>query len=209
MKKIISNTLFTIYIIVAVFVTICLLSYNNYKITEFGDYSLVLITNDDVEPDFQDGDLVITKKSKYIGENEKVFFYNTFEREIEVSLGTITDSQKITQSETTYTLEGGNKISSAYVLGPASEATVIPKAGAVLSVLESKWGFLFIIVFPALIAFLYQISVIFSQIKEAREESKSEEKNEKMQKETVKQEEKKAEEDTAEVKKAEEEKVNE
>lgn len=171
MKKIILNAIFTIYIVIAVFVTICLLSYNDFKVTEFGDYSLVMITDDSVEPDYNEGDLVITKKSNKIKLDEKVFFYNTFEKNIEVKFGKITDMEKVTSSETTYTLDGGHKISSQYVLGPASSATVIPKVGTVLSVLESRWGFLFIIVLPALIAFLYQITVVFTEVKNSKEDA--------------------------------------
>ena len=46
MKKIIGNIIFIIYAIIAVFVTICLLSYNEFKVTEFGETSLVLIDNE-------------------------------------------------------------------------------------------------------------------------------------------------------------------
>ena len=44
--------------------------------------------------------------------------------------------------------------------------------GTVLNVLESKWGFLFLIVFPSLLAFLYEITVVFSEIKNAKKEGK-------------------------------------
>ena len=65
MKKIISNGLFIIYVAIAIFVTVCLLSYNEFKVTEFGDYSLVIISDEGLEPDFNKGDLVIVnKKSK-------------------------------------------------------------------------------------------------------------------------------------------------
>ena len=37
-------------------------------------------------------------------------------------------------------------------------------------VLESKWGFLFLIVMPSLILFIYQISVVISEIKNKDEE---------------------------------------
>lgn len=171
MKKTILNIVFIIYVVVAVFATICLLSYNDFKVTEFGDYSLVLVTDDSIEPDYNAGDLVITKKNRNIAVDEKVFFYNTFEKNIEVKLAKITDSERVTSSEITYTLDGGHKISSQYVLGPSSTTTVIPKAGSVLSVLESRWGFLFIIVLPALIAFIYQITVIFTEIKNPKDDS--------------------------------------
>lgn len=63
-------------------------------------------------------------------------------------------------------------VSSQYVLGSAKDTTVIPVVGQILSVLESKWGFLFLIVFPSLIAFLYELTVVFSGIKEERKKAK-------------------------------------
>ena len=50
----------------------------------------------------------------------------------------------------------------------------IPVVGTVLSVLESKWGFLFLIVLPALLAFFYQITVVVSDIKNSKEDKVSE-----------------------------------
>ena len=67
--------------------------------------------------------------------------------------------------------EGERKTSGQFVLGPASTADVIPGLGTVLSVLESKWGFLFIIVFPILIASVNQISIVCSNIMKAYKES--------------------------------------
>ena len=61
MKKFILNILFTVYALIAVFTTVCLLSYNEYKISEFGDNSIILVTNDELSPDFNKGDLVIVK----------------------------------------------------------------------------------------------------------------------------------------------------
>ena len=66
--------------------------------------------------------------------------------------------------------EGERKISSQYVLGSADDTTKIAFVGTVLSVLESRWGFLFLIVLPALIAFLYQITVVVSEIKGTKED---------------------------------------
>ena len=170
MKRFLKNILFGLYVVIAIFVTVCLLSYNDYKITEFGNYSLVIISDDSVNPDFKKGDLVIVNKKEPIVVGQKAFFYNTYEREIEVKLGEIVDEEKITNTETTYTLEGEHKISSQYVLGPASPVMVISSVGTVLSILESKWGFLFIIVLPSLLAFIYQIGVVISEIKGSKED---------------------------------------
>ena len=76
----------------------------------------------------------------------------------------IEEAEKITSSETTYTLEGERKISGEYILGPANTAEIIPKVGTILGILQSKWGFLFLIVLPALLACVNQIGVVFSGI---------------------------------------------
>lgn len=173
MKKIISNGLFIIYVAIAIFVTVCLLSYNEFKVTEFGDYSLVIISDEGLEPDFNKGDLVIVNKKSKIITGRKAFFYNTYDRQIEIKLGTIEAFETVTNKETTYTLEGERKISSQYVLGPAETAEVIPGVGTVLGILESKWGFLFLIVLPSLLAFIYQISVVIAELKKSNDEGKS------------------------------------
>lgn len=175
MKKVISNILFAVYVVIAVFVTICLLSYNDFKVTEFGDNSLVIIDDKELAPEFEKGDLVIVNKNEKIRVGDKAFFYNTYNREIEIKLGTVTNLEKITDKETTYTFEGDKKISSQYVLGTSKDVTVIPKIGTILSVLESKWGFLFIIVLPSLLAFIYQISVVFSELRNSKKEVQNKE----------------------------------
>lgn len=169
MKRFLLNTLFGIYVVVAVFVTICLLEYNNYNVTEFGDYSLVIIPNEEAVSEFKKGDLILVNKKGKIEVGQKVFFYNTYNEKIEISLATVTDIEKVTNVEYTYTLEGERKISGQYVLGPASPVTVVRGVGTVLKILESKWGFLFIIVLPALLAFIYQIGVVISEIKNNKE----------------------------------------
>lgn len=176
MKKIISNILFAIYAVIAVFVTVCLLSYNDFKVTEFGDYSLVIIEDNELSPEYEKGDLVIVDKSEKIKVGDKAFFYNTYNRQIEIKLGEVVKTEKITESETTYTFEGERKISGQYVLGTSNNTTVIPTVGTILNILESKWGFLFIIVLPALLAFIYQISIVFSEIRNSKKETTSKEK---------------------------------
>lgn len=175
MKKTIINILVTIYALVAVFTTVCLLSYNKYKISEFGDNSVILVTNDELTPDFNKGDMIIVKagnKNK-IQVGDKVFFYDSQNRTVNVALATITKKEVITPKEITFTVGQEHDISSANVIGTTKDATVIPVVGGILSVIESKWGFLFLIVFPSLIAFLYEISVVFSEIRESKKEAKS------------------------------------
>src|SRR5574344_419611 len=164
MKKIILNVLFTIYAIIAVFTTVCLLSYNQYKITEFGNYSLVIINDDSLAPSYNKGELVIVNKTgnTKIKTGESLFFYNEQNRKVFVSVAKVVDQQPVTQTETTYTLDGDYKISSSKVLGSTNGVKIIKNLGTVLGVIESKWGFLFLIVLPSLIAFIYEIGTVVS-----------------------------------------------
>ena len=172
MKESIKNIIFIIYIIIAIFTTICLLSFNKFRVTEFGDTSLVIVSNNQLEPTYNKGDIVIVNKNDEIVDGENVFFYTIENREIKIKLAKVERTQRVTKDEKTYTLEGNGEISSEYVIGSAKTASIIPKVGVVLEILESKWGFLFIIVLPALIAFLNQIAVVYSDIVEAKKEGK-------------------------------------
>ena len=156
MKKKFLSFIFIIYVIIAIFVTICLLSYNRFKITEFGDKSLLIISDDQMAPNFKKGDLVIADKKSKVITGRRAFFYTTSDRKVEIKLATVEAIKEVTNNEKTYTLEDGTEI--------------IPTVGQILMVLESKWGFLFLIVMPSLILFIYQISVVISEIKNKDEE---------------------------------------
>lgn len=179
MKKLISNLIFIIYLIIAIFVTVCLLSYNDYKVTEFGENSLIIVSDKKMQPDYNKGDLVIVEKSDEIEAGEKAFYYDTYNQQIKVKLGTIEGIEKVSESEINYIIDDGeHKISSEYVIGSSSTASVMQNAGTILGILESKWGFLFLIVLPALLAFVNQAMVVASGIKEAKEEAREEAKKE-------------------------------
>lgn len=177
MKRTIGNIIFIIYAIIAVFVTICLLSFNEYKVSEFGDTSLVIVDNEELEPTYNKGDLVIVDKSKRIREGDTIFFYNSSSDVVEVTLATVQNVEKVNDSEYTYAIDENRSISSEYVLGNAEDVTKISNVGTVLGVLESKWGFLILIVFPSLFAFIYEITVVFTEIREGKKAEDDEDKD--------------------------------
>ena len=183
MGKKIKGIIFSIYLAIALVITLLLLGYNDFKITEIGTYSLLLITDNELAPEFNKGDLVIVNKDSEVLTGQKAFFYNTYNQKIEVRLGEVIEAERVTDTETTYTFEGDRRLSSQYVLGPSKTADVIPHLGSVLSVLESKWGFLFIIVFPILILSINQISRVCSNILKAYKESILEEAKREVKKE--------------------------
>jgi len=162
MKKIIRNIVIVLYAIIAISVTICLLSYNEYKVTVFGQTSLVIIDSDKLEPEYNKGDLVIVDGSKEIKIGDKIFFYN---KQLAITVAEITKMTTVSETQVTYTLEGDVPLSSDYVIGNAEGVTAIGKLGSIMGVLESKWGFLLLVVLPAVIAFLYQIFAVITEVK--------------------------------------------
>lgn len=174
MKKtfgILKNLVVTVYILLIIFVTICLLSYNDYKVTVFGKNTLIPIIDEDLEPDFYVGDLVIAKKGSLarVKEGDEIFFYRTISGETTINYAKVTKTERVNDTEFTYTVEGDHRFSSSYYIGNTKDATVIPVAGKLLSLLQSKWGFLFLGVFPSLVAFLYTLHNVITEVQEVKE----------------------------------------
>ena len=161
------------YLILIIIVTALLLCYNDYSVTEIFNHSLIIV-DDELEP-YNKGDLVLVENSDEIQAGEKVFYYNTYNEQIKVKIGTITEVVEEDEGKIIYAIDDGeHKVSSEFVIGQVSTANSIQNLGTVLGILESKWGFLFLIVLPALLAFVNQIMVVASGIKEARETEKDE-----------------------------------
>lgn len=155
MKRTLGNLVVIVYVIVAITVTLCLLNYNEYNVTVFGNSTLILITDDSLTPDYVEGDLVIAKKEKLdeIEEGDKIFFYN----ENDIKLGEVKQINKYEGISSTFILDGNHQIVEDDVIGSEDNIKVYHNLGKILSILESKWGFLFLIIFPSVLAFLHEI----------------------------------------------------
>lgn len=171
MGKFFSNIFIILYTVCAIAVTVCLLSYNEYKVTEFGNYSLIIVDSNDIKGDFEKGSLVIVDRDEEVEVGEKAFFYNT-SKQYEIALADVIGVEEISEEETTYTFRGGKMISSTYMIGSANDATVIPTLGTILGIVESKWGYLFLVVLPSLLAFLYEITKAVEEVKSSKDDEK-------------------------------------
>ena len=165
MKKKIWNVFIVLYAIIAIFVTICLLSYNEYKVSEFGDNSFVIVDARDFEPEFNKGALVIVDKSYIPNVGDRVFFYSKVLGKVNIRISSVTNKQSEQNGDIIYTLENNVMIKNSEMIGKVDSAKVINHAGTILGILESKWGFLGLIVFPSLIAFLYEVTEVISDLK--------------------------------------------
>ena len=173
--KILLGVLVTIYVVIAMFLTTCLLKYNDYKITVFGDKSLIIVSDDILEEEYKKGSLLIVEKNeKNINEGDKMVFYNTYENQVSIAISEVLTKEKVTDKENTYTITGDYDISSEYVIGSTKDIKVIPVLGTILAILESRVGFLIFIIFPITLAFLYQIYALIIEINDERKQVKKE-----------------------------------
>ena len=165
--KIFGLLIVAVYMVVAVFLTVCLLNHNKYHITELGKKSLIIVSDDDLEPKYVKNDLVVVYKNNNedIKSGDYVFFYNAYQNQVSVNLGKIIKSTRVNEKEYTYTLEGNLEVSSQYVIGKSETSKAYSNMGLVLKVLESRLGFLLIIILPILVLFIYQIYAVILEVK--------------------------------------------
>ena len=162
MKKILFNLIIIVYVVIAILVTICLLTFNQYRISEFGNKSLIIINENDDLYSYTKGDLLIVTKEnlKNAKPGDIVFFYESKS----VKIAKIVEVKDFGQIAVNYLIDGNYQVVEDDIIGTSNSVKVIPKAGQALQILESKWGFLFLIVFPSLLAFLREIYDLILEI---------------------------------------------
>ena len=80
-------------------------------------------------------------------------------------MGNVIDKSVVNEKEVTFVMDGDYPISSEYVIGKSSTSKSYSNLGSILSVLESRYGFLFIVIFPILILFIYEIYAAIKELK--------------------------------------------
>ena len=174
--KIIGNVikwvLISIWVVVAIITTILLLSYNRYSVSEIGDYSIFIVDNERLEPDYLKNDIVVAKKvaeSKYSVGEFAFFYIDNPEDAVFINYGKINKIDSVDHAEDAYYF-GDDSVSYNKLIGPAKDAKIYHKWGLVLSILESKWGFMFFIIFPTIFAVVYEVYSIIEEVKSGKDE---------------------------------------
>ena len=167
MKKVLSyifSFLSFIYLVLAVFSTICLLKKNEYGYPQFNDKTLIVI--DEKSSYFDSGDLIVLKKpnNNDVNINDPVFFYDTDFRKNTINIANVINKDVINENETTFYVNG-KSFSSSSLIGKVTDSVKYPFIGKVLNVLTSRWGFFFIIIVPFFILFIIELFVIYTEIR--------------------------------------------
>ena len=171
--KFLLNIVIFVWLIIALFVTVCLLSYNEFKVTTFGNTSLLIIDSDELEPDYLEGDLLVVKRNSdaKINVGDKVFYYNSeLDSNVLVYNGTVEKKEQVHKDETTYYIDG-TKVSGDYVAGKIEGSKAYHKVGKILGIFTSKWGFMFLVIFPSLFAIIYEILMIVEASRGGKKEN--------------------------------------
>lgn len=168
MKRVILKIGIGFYIVTTIFVTICLLAYNDYKVSEFGDTSMFVLKYD--VGDFNKNDLLIVSGDK-IGDIKKgteVLYYDSYDSKVKIDIEKVVKVEKVSDSEYTYNFEDGSYVSNDFVIGSTDDVTNLGVLGFLLGVLESKVGYLLIIVLPMFLVFLYELVAVVKEIRVKR-----------------------------------------
>lgn len=162
-KKILMVIIGVLYFSFALLMTILLLNFNDYGVTQFGDTSLILLKDKISSQEFVKGDLVFVNavEIEEVEKGETIFAYRVDSKgAVHVEVGTIGE---VYPSESAIAFENGETYSSEFIVGRPSN--VYHNLGSILSVIESQWGFLFIVLVPCFLLFIYQIYALIVEIK--------------------------------------------
>lgn len=168
MKRAIGAVLFVIYSIIAITVTVLLLSFNDYRCSEIGGYTIYIAEDDSLEPQYKEGSILLIEQTsdKNVEIGDELLMYKVIDSQ-EYEIVTRTLENKTQQGRhIVYDVDQDETYDSDYFIGKAEDVKVIEGPwGTILSILESKWGYLFCIVVVSLLLFLQEVFDLIVELK--------------------------------------------
>ena len=175
MKKVLGSVLFVIYAIIAITVTVLLLSYNEYNNSQLGGYTVYIVKDDSLEPQYKQGSILLIKSTsdKNVQIGDELFLYKVLNsQEYYLVADTLTEKNQ-QGSHIVYTVGEDQNYASDYFVGKTSDTVVIDGWGYILGLLESRWGYLFCVVIVSLLLFLQEVFELIMEIKYNKEKKKT------------------------------------
>lgn len=176
--KVIWGLVEVLIIIYVIAITACLLATNKYGFTQFGDTTLVTI--DEFRSAYleeaQEKDLLIVRGTpSKIEVGDKIYYYGTADNKYTVETAHVKEIINEDQTAAVYQLDDEDEttIASNRVLGKYS--AIYHDIGGILDILESKIGFLLLVILPILLIFMYQIYALIIVVKYGDEDIEREE----------------------------------
>ena len=167
-KKAIIGIVLVIFFAFTITLTVLLLNYNKFGVTQFEDTTILIIKNSFSSEKYPKDSLVIVenKPVKNYKINEEAFAYHLDGKGgVDIQLGTIAATYP---DDNAITFLNGDTYSDEFIIGTGEE--IYPNLGKYLGILESKWGFLLIILVPNFFIFIYHLYTLVVEIKYGKEE---------------------------------------
>ena len=167
MKKVLGTILFVLYAIIAITVTVLLLSYNDYNNSEIGGYTIYIVTDDSLEPTYKQGSILLIKDTndRNVQVGDEIFMYKVLNSSEYEVISTTLQGKTQQGSHTVYIVDNEERYASDYFIGKVDDTIVIEGWGYILNLLESRWGYLFCIVVVSLLLFLQEVFELVMEIK--------------------------------------------
>jgi len=157
-----------IFLVFTIIMTVLLLNFNKYGVSQFDETSLVLVKKSFASETYKRGSLVVveSKRIEDYKEGEEVFVYHLDGKGgANILLGEV---GKIFPEQDAITFKNGATYSSEFIIGTGEK--VYANIGTILSILESKWGFLFVVLVPNFFLFIYQLYSLIVEIKYGKDD---------------------------------------
>ena len=167
MKRKLGAVLFVVYSIIAILVTVLLLSFNEYNCSEIGGYTVYIVNDDALEPEYEENSILLVKgtSDKHVKVGDEIFLYKVIDSQNFEFVSKTLENKKQQGRHIIYEVEGGEYYDSSYFVGKAEDTKVIKGLCWVLTLLESKWGYLFCIVIVSLLLFLQEVFDLVIELK--------------------------------------------
>ena len=151
--------IFEVFVIIYVIcLTTVLLAKNKFGYTQIGDYVFASIDSNDVHNiiDTKQGDLLIIKNSSDLGIGDVIYYYAVYEDKYIICSDVIKTMQKDDFSAL-YTIDDqyNTAVHSDKVIGKYTSR--YHNLGNYFSFLQTRVGFLFFVLLPIMVVFIYQI----------------------------------------------------
>jgi hypothetical protein len=117
---------------------------------------------------YKKGDLVLVEEKTVdnINPGDEIFTYRLKTKgSVSIDVGVVGE---VHPDDETITFENGDNYTVDFIAGKATK--VYSGIGTYLSIIESKWGFLFIILVPSFLIFIYELYALIVEIKYGNDE---------------------------------------
>ncbi len=150
-----------LYLLFVIILTLYLFMYNRFGVSSLGEN--IVFSNKNLDS-FSKGSLIFIKRdSKNFETGDLILYYNFYNMSGNINEGKIKNTEIINENEKTIELENGRYLSSSYVIGKGEDAFSIPLIGYIINVLSSTFGYLFFVILPTTLIFLYQLNNLFKK----------------------------------------------